>query len=62
MRGEQEPPGERREVIADEKLEEPSAVWEIKTGLEDSWAGEGREGGRGLLRRSLDHEAGENWN
>ena len=62
MRRKQEPPGERREVTVDEKVEEASAGWEMKTGLEDSWAGEGREGGRGVLKRSLDHEAGENWN
>jgi len=62
MRREQEPPGERREMIVNEKMEEPSAGWEVKTGLEDRWSGEGREDGRGVLKRRQDHEAGENWN
>lgn len=30
-RREQEPPGERREVMVDEKMEEPDAGWEMKT-------------------------------
>lgn len=38
MRRDQEPPGERREVIVNEKMEEPSASWEMKTGL-----GQGKE-------------------
>lgn len=46
----------------DKKMEEPSAGWGIKIGLEYGLAEEGREGGRGVLKRSLDHEAGLNWN
>lgn len=46
IRREQEPPGERREVIVYEKMEEPSAGWEMETALEDSWAVEGRVGER----------------
>lgn len=34
----------------------------MKAGLEHSWAGEGREGRRGVLKSNLNHEAGENWN
>lgn len=30
-RREQEPPGERREVMVSEKMEEPGAGWEMKT-------------------------------
>lgn len=62
MRREQEPPGERKGVIVGEKMEKPSAGWKMKTGLEGSWTEEEREGGRGVLKRSLGHEAGENWN
>lgn len=40
MGRDQEPLRQRRELIVDSEMEEPSTSWEIKTGSEDSWTGE----------------------